>query len=200
MGIIQHVKEEFQVIKERDPAIKSPMEVLLYPSFRVMLSYRRAHKLYLKGHYFWARFLSQRAARKTGIEIHPGATIGKHFFIDHGTGIVVGETTIIGDNVKIYQGVTLGALSTRGGQKLKNAKRHPTIEDNVTIYSGASILGGETVIGRDSVIGGNAFITKSIPAGTTVSIKGQELQFKQGGKTTMEISNLDQDENWVYII
>ena len=117
-----------------------------------------------------------------------------------GTGIVVGETTIIGDNVKIYQGVTLGALSTRGGQKLKNAKRHPTIEDNVTIYSGASILGGETVIGRDSVIGGNAFITKSIPAGTTVSIKGQELQFKQGGKTTMEISNLDQDENWFYII
>ena len=200
MGIIQHVKEEFQVIKERDPAIKSPMEVLLYPSFRVMLSYRRAHKLYLKGHYFWARFLSQRAARKTGIEIHPGATIGKHFFIDHGTGIVVGETTIIGDNVKIYQGVTLGALSTRGGQKLKNAKRHPTIEDNVTIYSGASILGGETVIGRDSVIGGNAFITKSIPAGTTVSIKGQELQFKQGGKTTMEISNLEQDENWFYII
>ena len=136
--------------------------------------------------------MTEYAHSVTGIDIHPGATIGKHFFIDHGTGIVVGETTIIGDNVKIYQGVTLGALSTRGGQKLKNAKRHPTIE--------ASILGGETVIGRDSVIGGNAFITKSIPAGTTVSIKGQELQFKQGGKTTMEISNLDQDENWFYII
>ena len=127
--------------------------------------------------------MTEYAHSVTGIDIHPGATIGKHFFIDHGTGIVVGETTIIGDNVKIYQGVTLGALSTRGGQKLKNA-----------------ILGGETVIGRDSVIGGNAFITKSIPAGTTVSIKGQELQFKQGGKTTMEISNLEQDENWFYII
>ena len=200
MGVISKIKEEIRIIRERDPAIHSSMEVLLYPSFKVMLHYRLAHRLYQKGHYFWARFLSQRAARKTGIEIHPGATIGKHFFIDHGTGIVVGETTIIGDNVKIYQGVTLGALSTRGGQKLKNAKRHPTIEDNVTIYSGASILGGETVIGRDSVIGGNAFITKSIPAGTTVSIKGQELQFKQGGKTTMEISNLDQDENWFYII
>ena len=108
MGIIQHVKEEFQVIKERDPAIKSPMEVLLYPSFRVMLSYRRAHKLYLKGHYFWARFFSQRAARKTGIEIHPGATIGKGFFIDHGSGDIIGEAAIVGDNVTLYQGVTLG--------------------------------------------------------------------------------------------
>ena len=106
MGIIQHVKEEFQVIKERDPAIKSPMEVLLYPSFRVMLSYRRAHKLYLKGHYFWARFLSQRAARKTGIEIHPGATIGKGFFIDHGSGVIIGYTAIVGDNVNLYQVVT----------------------------------------------------------------------------------------------
>ena len=116
MGIIQHVKEEFQVIKERDPAIKSPMEVLLYPSFRVMLSYRRAHKLYLKGHYFWARFLSQRAARKTGIEIHPGATIGKGLFIDHGSGVIIGETAELGDNVTLYQGVTLGGTGKEQGK------------------------------------------------------------------------------------
>ena len=103
MGILRYMKEEFQVIKERDPAIKSPMEALLYPTFHVMLSYRRAHKLYLKGHYFWARFISQRAARKTGIEIHPGATIGKGFFIDHGSGVIIGETSIIGDNVTLYQ-------------------------------------------------------------------------------------------------
>lgn len=124
LGIISHIKEEFTVIKERDPAIKSPMEVLLYPSFRVMLSYRRAHKLYLKGHFFWARFISQRAARKTGIEIHPGATIGKGFFIDHGSGVIIGETAIVGDNVTLYQGVTLGGTGKETG------KRHPTIGDN----------------------------------------------------------------------
>ena len=134
MGIIQHVKEEFQVIKERDPAIKSPMEVLLYPSFRVMLSYRRAHKLYLKGHYFWARFLSQRAARKTGIEIHPGATIGKGFFIDHGSGVIIGETAIVGDNVTLYQGVTLGGTGKETG------KRHPTIGENSKIGAGSVVL------------------------------------------------------------
>lgn len=123
------------------------------------------------------RIMTEYAHSETGIDIHPGATIGKYFFIDHGTGIVIGETTVIGDNVKIYQGVTLGALSTRGGQKLKNKKRHPTINDNVTIYSGASILGGETVVGKDVVVGGNAFITKSIPDGAKVSIKNQELRY-----------------------
>ena len=102
MGFFQYIKEEIQVIKERDPAIKSSAEVLLYPTFWVMLSYRRAHKLYLKGHYFWARYISQRAARKTGIEIHPGATIGKGFFIDHGSGVIIGETAIVGDNVTLY--------------------------------------------------------------------------------------------------
>ena len=177
MSFFAYFKEEFQVIQERDPAIHSPMEVLLYPSFR-MLKYRRAHKLYLKGHYFLARWISQRAARKTGIEIHPGATIGKGLFIDHGSGVIIGETAIIGDNVTLYQGVTLGALTTRGGQSLRGKKRHPTIEDNVTIYAGASILGGGTVIGRDSVIGSNVFITHSIPPCTTVSVKSQELQFK----------------------
>jgi serine O-acetyltransferase len=124
------------------------------------------------------RIMTEHAHSITGIDINPGATIGKYFFIDHGTGIVIGETTTIGDHVKIYQGVTLGALTTRGGQSLKGKKRHPTIEDHVTIYAGASILGGGTVIGRDSVIGSNVFITHSIPACTTVSVKSQELQFK----------------------
>ena len=123
--------------------------------------------------------MTEHAHSVTGIDIHPGATIGKHFFIDHGTGIVIGETTVIGEHVKIYQGVTLGGLTTRGGQSLRGKKRHPTIEDNVTIYAGASVLGGETVIGRDSVIGSNAFITRSIAPCTTVSIKSQELQFKE---------------------
>ena len=130
-------------------------------------------------------------------DIHPGAVLGKYFFIDHGTGIVIGEMAIIGDNVKIYQGVTIGALSTRGGQKLHGKKRHPTIEDNVTIYAGASILGGDTVIGHDSVIGGNAFITTSIPADTRVSIKNQELEYRQGKRSSKEIS---QSEEWYYII
>ena len=175
MSFFAYFKEEFQVIQERDPAIHSPMEVLLYPSFRVMLKYRRAHKLYLKGHYFLARWISQRAARKTGIEIHPGATIGKGLFIDHGAGVIIGETTVIGDNVTLYQGVTLGALSTRKGQQLSGKKRHPTIGDHVTIYANSTILGGETVIGCDSIIGGNSFITESVPAHTRVSIKSPEL-------------------------
>ena len=175
MSFFAYFKEEFQVIQERDPAIHSPMEVLLYPSFRVMLKYRRAHKLYLKGHYFLARWISQRAARKTGIEIHPGATIGKGLFIDHGSGVIIGETAIIGDNVTLYQGVTLGALSTRKGQQLSGKKRHPTIGDHVTIYANSTILGGETVIGCDSIIGGNSFITESVPAHTRVSIKSPEL-------------------------
>jgi serine O-acetyltransferase len=143
--------------------------------------------------------MTEYAHSITGIDIHPGATIGKYFFIDHGTGIVIGESTIIGDHVKIYQGVTLGALSTRGGQRLKNLKRHPTIEDNVTIYSGASILGGETVIGKNVVIGSNAFITKSIGEGTRVSIRNQELQFKYGVKTPVH-RELEEDEAWYYTI
>lgn len=131
MGMISYVKQEIEVIRERDPAIKSNMEVFLYPSFKVILSYRVAHKLYLKKHYFWARWISQRAARKTGIEIHPGATIGKGLFIDHGTGVIIGETTIIGDNVTLYQGVTLGGTGKEQG------KRHPTLKDNVMVSAGA---------------------------------------------------------------
>lgn len=159
--MFKHIKEEFAVIQERDPAIKSPMEVILYPSFKVMISYRRAHKLYLKGHYFWARFISQRAARKTGIEIHPGATIGKGFFIDHGTGVIIGETTIIGDNVTLYQGVTLGGTGKETG------KRHPTLEDNVMVSAGAKIIGSFTV-GKNSKIGAGSVVIEEVPPNCTV--------------------------------
>ena len=161
MGVVSYVKEEIQVIRERDPAIKSPMEVLLYPSFRVMLSYRRAHKQYLKGHYFRARYISQRAARKTGIEIHPGATIGKGFFIDHGTGVIIGETTIIGDNVTLYQGVTLGGTGKETG------KRHPTLEDNVMVSAGAKVIGSFTV-GKNSKIGAGSVVIEEVPPNCTV--------------------------------
>ena len=121
MGIIQNLKEEIRIVRERDPAIHSSMEVLLYPSFKVMLHYRLAHRLYENGHYFWARYVSQRGVRKTGIEIHPGAKIGKGFFIDHGNGVIIGETTVIGNNVTLYQGVTLGGTGRvvrRGNQPL----------------------------------------------------------------------------------
>ena len=161
MGFIHHVKEEFQIIQERDPSIKSPWEVLLYPSFKVMLTYRRAHKLYEKGHYFRARRLSQKAARKTGIEIHPGATIGKGFFIDHGSGVIIGETSIIGDNVTLYQGVTLG------GNGKETGKRHPTLEDNVMVSAGAKIIGSFT-IGENSKIGAGSVVIEEVPPNCTV--------------------------------
>lgn len=159
--MFQRYREEFQIIKERDPSIKSPMEVILYPSFKVMISYRRAHKLYKKGHYFLARWISQRAARRTGIEIHPGATIGKGFFIDHGTGVIIGETTIIGDNVTLYQGVTLGGTGKETG------KRHPTLEDNVMVSAGAKILGSFTV-GKNSKIGAGSVVIEEVPPNCTV--------------------------------
>ena len=162
-----------------DPAAFSVDEIIFcYPGLFAVTVYRLAHVLYALGVPLLPRIMTEHAHSVTGIDINPGATIGKYFFIDHGTGIVVGETTVIGDHVKVYQGVTLGALTTRGGQSLRGKKRHPTIEDNVTIYAGASILGGETVIGKDCVIGSNVFITHSIPANTTVSVKSQELQFK----------------------
>ena len=161
MGIIKYIKEEIEVIQERDPAIKSPIEVLLYPTFRVMLSYRRAHKLYLKGHFFRARYISQRAARKTGIEIHPGAIIGKGFFIDHGSGVITGETTIIGDNVTLYQGVTLGGTGKETG------KRHPTLCDNVMVSAGAKIIGSFT-IGENSKIGAGSVVLEEVPPNCTV--------------------------------
>ena len=161
MGFFRQIKEEYEVIRERDPAIKSPMEVLLYPSFRVMLSYRKAHKKYLKGHYFWARKISQKAARKTGIEIHPGAVIGKGFFIDHGSGVIIGETTIIGDNVTLYQGVTLGGTGKEQG------KRHPTVGNNVMISTGAKVL-GSFKIGDNSKIGAGSVVLEEVPPNSTV--------------------------------
>lgn len=161
MGFISHIREEIKVIKERDPAIHSNMEVFLYPSFKVMLYYRIAHKLYEGKHFFWARWVSQKGARKTGIEIHPGAQIGKGFFIDHGNGVIIGETTIIGDNVTLYQGVTLGGTGKEHG------KRHPTIGNNVMISTGAKILGSFT-IGDNSKIGAGSVVLKEVPPGSTV--------------------------------
>ena len=162
-----------------DPAAFSTDEIVFcYPGLFAVTVYRLAHELYLLQVPMLPRIMSEHAHSETGIDINPGATIGDHFFIDHGTGIVIGETAVIGSRVKIYQGVTLGALTTRGGQSLRGQRRHPTIEDDVTIYAGASILGGNTVIGRDCVIGSNVFITHSIPPCTTVSVKSQELQYK----------------------
>ena len=161
MGFIKNVREEIKIIRERDPAIHSNMEVFLYPSFKAMLYYRVAHKQYVKGHYFLARLISQRAVRKTGIEIHPGAQIGKGFFIDHGTGVVIGETAIIGDNVTLYQGVTLGGTGKEHG------KRHPTIGNNVMISTGAKIL-GSFKIGDNSKIGAGSVVLEEVPANSTV--------------------------------
>ncbi len=161
MGLIKDIKEQYEVIKERDPAIHSIWEVWLYPSFQVMRAYRKAHKAYLKGQFFRARWISQRAARKTNIEIHPGAQIGKGFFIDHGTGVIIGETTIIGDNVTLYQGVTLGGTGKETG------KRHPTIGNNVMISSGAKVLGSITV-GDNSKIGAGSVVIHDVPENCTV--------------------------------
>lgn len=161
MKIVKFIKEEVRIIKERDPAIHSSFEVLLYPSFHAMIRYRIAHKFYLNGHYFIARWISQRAARKTGIEIHPGAVIGKGFFIDHGTGVIIGETAVVGDNVTMYQGVTLGGTGKEKG------KRHPTIGDNVMISAGAKVLGSFTV-GENSKIGAGSVVVQPVPPNCTV--------------------------------
>ncbi len=162
-----------------DPAAFSRDEIISsYPGIFAITTYRLAHELYLLDVPLIPRIMSEHSHSITGVDIHPGATIGKYFFIDHGTGIVIGETTVIGDYVKIYQGVTLGALSTRGGQQLKSVKRHPTLCSHVTVYSGASIFGGATVIGEGTVIGSSAFIVKSVPDQTRVSVKNVEHQFK----------------------
>lgn len=183
MGIISYIREEIEVIRERDPAIKSNLEVLLYPSFKVILRYRVAHKLYLKKHYFLARWISQRAARKTGIEIHPGATIGKGLFIDHGSGVIIGETTIIGDNVTLYQGVTLGGTGKEQG------KRHPTLEDNVMVSAGAKILGSFT-IGENSKIGAGSVVLEEVPPNcTVVGVPGRVVRM---GNKKVPRSDMDQ--------
>ena len=173
------LQTDLEAAYEGDPAATDMAEIIYcYPGLFAITVYRLAHELYTLNVPMLPRIMTEHAHSVTGIDIHPGATVGKFFFIDHGTGIVVGETTRIGRNVKIYQGVTLGALSTRGGQSLRGKRRHPTIEDNVTIYAGASVLGGNTVIGHDCIIGSNAFITQSVASGTTVTIKNQELQYK----------------------
>ncbi len=161
MGFIKNIKNEIKVIRERDPAIHSSMEVFLYPSFKAMIYYRLSHKLYMGKHYFLARWISQRSARKTGIEIHPGAKIGTGFFIDHGNGVIIGETTIIGNNVTLYQGVTLGGTGKEHG------KRHPTIEDNVMISAGAKVLGSFT-IGENSKVGAGSVVLEAVPPNSTV--------------------------------
>lgn len=161
MGLYRYIKEEIEIIMERDAAIKSPVEVFLYPSFKAVLRHRIAHWMYNKKWYFLARWYSQRTARKTGIEIHPGAQIGKGFFIDHGSGVIIGETAIIGDNVTLYQGVTLGGTGKEHG------KRHPTIGDNVMISAGAKVLGSFTV-GENSKIGAGSVVLKEVPPNSTV--------------------------------
>ena len=161
MGFLKNIKNEIKVIRERDPAIHSDMEVFLYPSFKVMMHYRIAHKLYTQGHYFLARWVSQRGVRKTGIEIHPGAQIGENFFIDHGNGVIIGETAVVGNNVTLYQGVTLGGTGKEHG------KRHPTIGDNVMISAGAKVLGSFT-IGENSKIGAGSVVLEAVPPNCTV--------------------------------
>ena len=178
-GVRAMAQTDVEAFYAGDPAAYSIDEIIFcYPGLFAITVYRLAHVLYALGVPMLPRIMTEHAHSVTGIDINPGAKIGRYFFIDHGTGIVIGETCVIGDHVKIYQGVTLGALTTRGGQSLRGKRRHPTIEDNVTIYAGASVLGGDTVIGHDCIIGSNAFITQSVAANTTVTIKNQELQYK----------------------
>lgn len=198
--IREYLATDVAAVFDGDPAAESADEIIFaYPGLYAITIYRFAHVLYQMQVPVIPRIMTELAHSKTGIDINPGATIGKYFMIDHGTGIVIGETTEIGEHVKIYQGVTLGALSTSGGRKLFNKKRHPTIADYVTIYSGASILGGDTVIGKGAVIGGNVFLTKSIAAGTKVSVKNQELRYNKDHKEIQEVE-ADPDAAWFYVI
>ena len=201
--IRDYLDTDLEATLQGDPAALNKDEIVLsYPGLQAIAINRIAHELFLLNVPLIPRMMTEYAHSMTGIDIHPGATIGRYFFIDHGTGIVIGSTTTIGEHVKVYQGVTLGALSTSGGQKLRGTKRHPTIEDNVTIYSGASILGGDTVIGHDSVIGSNAFITSSILPESRVTIKNQELSVKNGKDGSRELSShdIDPDGTWFYVI
>lgn len=185
MGYINQVREEIRIIRERDPAIHSNMEVFLYPSFKVMLSYRIAHKLYKKGHYFWARLISQRAARRTGIEIHPGAEIGEGLFIDHGNGVIIGETTIIGNNCTLYQGVTLGGTGKEQG------KRHPTLGNNVMVSAGAKVL-GSFKIGDNSKIGAGSVVLHEVPPNSTVvGVPGRVVRRRNINLPQTELNQVD---------
>ncbi len=185
MGIIKNIMNEIRVIRERDPAIHSNMEVFLYPSFKVMMHYRVAHKLYESGHYFWARWISQRAVRKTGIEIHPGAKIGNNLFIDHGNGVIIGETAIVGNNVTLYQGVTLGGTGKEHG------KRHPTIGDNVMISAGAKVIGSFTV-GENSKIGAGSVVIEEVPPNcTVVGVPGRVVKRNNQKLVREELNQVD---------
>ncbi|MCL2075512.1 MAG: serine acetyltransferase [Betaproteobacteria bacterium] len=198
--IKEHLESDVEAIYKGDPSAYSKAEIIIsYPGAYAGMVYRVAHELYLLSVPLIPRIMSEYAHSVTGIDIHPGAAIGKYFFMDHGTGIVIGETTVIGDHVKLFQGVTLGALSTQGGQNLKGVKRHPTINDHVTIYSGASILGGDTIIGQGAIIGGNAFVVKSVPENTRVTVKNPELQFRNNRNISARVE-LDQTEFWFYAI
>lgn len=178
--------EDVRAAYQGDPAAKSFDEIIFsYPGLLAITTYRIAHQLFAREVPILPRMMSEYAHSVTGIDIHPGARIGSHFFIDHGTGVVIGETSVVGNRVRIYQGVTLGALSLpmdEKGELLRKSKRHPTIEDRVTIYSGATILGGDTVIGAGSVIGGNVWLTRSTPPGTTVMIESPKLRYKDDNK------------------
>ena len=183
MSLIKFIREEIAIVRERDPAVKSSMEVLLYPSFKAMIYYRIAHKLYLGKHYFLARWISQKSVRKTGIEIHPGATIGKGLFIDHGAGVVIGETAILGDNVTLFQGVTLG------GNGKEKGKRHPTLGDNVMVSAGAKILGSFT-IGENSKIGAGSVVLQEVPPNSTVvGVPGRIVK-----RDNVRIPRMDMDQ------
>ncbi|SKB77274.1 serine O-acetyltransferase [Lachnospiraceae bacterium] len=196
----EYVESDLEAAYDGDPAAGCFEEIILaYPGLMATTVYRLAHELYLLQTPVLPRLMTEYAHSETGIDIHPGARIDKNFFIDHGTGIVIGETAVIGKNVKVYQGVTIGALSTRGGQKLSGKKRHPTICDNVTIYAGASILGGDTVIGENTVIGGNTFITRSIDANTRVSMKNLEMEYRTN-KDEIKTEELSQGDAWYYMI
>ena len=176
-GIYRQLVYDAEALLEFDPAARDISEVIVaYPGFYAIAVYRLSHQLWNQGVKLLPRLLSEYAHSKTGIDIHPAASIGNRFAIDHGTGVVIGETTVIGDDVKIYQGVTLGALHVERGNV--ETKRHPTIGDNVVVYSGATILGGDTVIGRDSIVGGNVWLTHSIPANSVVY---QKSEFKVRG-------------------
>ena len=198
--IREYIETDLEAAYDGDPAANCHEEIILaYPGLMAITIYRLAHELYLERVPVLPRLMTEYAHSRTGIDIHPGATIDQYFFIDHGTGIVIGETAVIGKNVMIYQGVTLGTLSTRGGQRLSGKKRHPTICDNVTIYAGASILGGETVIGENTVIGGNTFITRSIDANTKVSMKNLEMEYRTDGNERIS-EEIAQGDAWYYMI
>ncbi len=174
------IQTDVQAAFDGDPAAANMDEVIFsYPGLFAITVYRLAHVLYELNVPLLPRMMAEHAHSLTGIDIHPGAQIGEYFFIDHGTGVVIGETTVIGRGAKLYQGVTLGGLSTRGGQRLRGKKRHPTIEDDVTIYAGATILGGNTVIGKGSTIGANVFLTESISPGTQVTNLPPALNFRK---------------------